>query len=315
MSTLERLYGKPPPYGDLNAAETRELYLSLLPRVLADPLRPRNPRSARKRRESAARLYRETRKTGDLEDLKSRATAAAVARRAAKRYARERSLLPLRCLAEVLDGTREYARSGRWFLPYGATTEELVERYVDAAVAAAAWEGLQGPDDVSRAAYETVLRKSCETNELLDALLIQSAAGNAADAADDEKDDRAEQFWTRSPLRPAVLFKAVGASRAADDGGETAEGAFDDTDAVWDAFLLRCVAGETPDAPGRAGLLAADRAGLLVAPISRARWSARWASRAVRRRLKGHHDAHRDGPADDDAPDFGPFVGDLANSR
>lgn len=319
VSTLERLYGKPPPYGDLNAAETRELYLSLLPRVLADPLRPRNPRSssraARKRRESAARLYRETRKTGDLEDLKSRATAAAVARRAAKRYARERSLLPLRCLAEVLDGTREYARSGRWFLPYGATTEELVERYVDAAVAAAAWEGLQGPDDVSRAAYETVLRKSCETNELLDALLIQSAAGNAADAADDEKDDRAEQFWTRSPLRPAVLFKAVGASRAADDGGETAEGAFDDTDAVWDAFLLRCVAGETPDAPGRAGLLAADRAGLLVAPISRARWSARWASRAVRRRLKGHHDAHRDGPADDDAPDFGPFVGDLANSR
>ena len=88
VSTLERLYGKPPPYGDLNAAETRELYLSLLPRVLADPLRPRNPRSssraARKRRESAARLYRETRKTGDLEDLKSRATAAAVARRAAK---------------------------------------------------------------------------------------------------------------------------------------------------------------------------------------------------------------------------------------
>ncbi|KAK7247682.1 hypothetical protein SO694_00124084 [Aureococcus anophagefferens] len=339
VSTLERLYGKPPPYGDLNAAETRELYLSLLP-LLADPLRQRNPRSssraARKRRESAARLYRETRKTGDLEDLKSRATAAPqrraakeseipnfkgsdlghfslVARRAAKRYARERSLLPLRCLAEVLDGTREYARSGRWFLPYGATTEELVERYVDAAVAAAAWEGLQGPDDVSRAAYETVLRKSCETNELLDALLIQSAAGKTAAAADDDG-DRAEQFWTRSPLRPAVLFKAVG--KAADDGGAPAEGAFDDTDAVWDAFLLRCVAGETADAPGKAGLLAADRAGLLVAPISRARWSARWASRAVRRRFRdAHHDAHRDGPADDDAPDFGPFVGDLANSR
>ncbi|KAH8052750.1 hypothetical protein JL722_9882 [Aureococcus anophagefferens] len=254
VSTLERLYGKPPPYGDLNAAETRELYLSLLPRVLADPLRPRNPRSssraARKRRESAARLYRETRKTGDLEDLKSRATAAAVARRAAKRYARERSLLPLRCLAEVLDGTREYARSGRWFLPYGATTEELVERYVDAA-ARRAWEGLQGPDDVSRAAYETVLRKSCETNELLDALLIQSAAGKTAAAADDDG-DRAEQFWTRSPLRPAVLFKAVG--KAADDGGAPAEGAFDDTDAVWDAFLLRCVAGETAGA-GQGGLV------------------------------------------------------------
>eukprot|EP00629_Pelagomonadales_sp_RCC1024_P000902 CAMPEP_0119296656 /NCGR_PEP_ID=MMETSP1329-20130426/50679_1 /TAXON_ID=114041 /ORGANISM="Genus nov. species nov., Strain RCC1024" /LENGTH=293 /DNA_ID=CAMNT_0007297593 /DNA_START=485 /DNA_END=1362 /DNA_ORIENTATION=- len=229
VCTLERLYGRPSIWGDLNIVEARELYRELLPRVLADPEKPPEPgvrgaapRAARKRRLAALRHYRAAQhKKPDLEDLKSRATAAAVARRAAKRYVRARSVLAVRLMTNGVDSARSYAKFGTWRV-YGETTEELVARYVRAR--AAAGDSTSDADDIVRDAYEQILEKSCCTNEYLDKMLLKDSP------ADGGPREQAEAFWRQFPFRPAFLRNQREA---------VPEGARDDE--LWHAFLLRCV--------------------------------------------------------------------------
>ena len=107
VCTLERLYGTTSVWGDLDAAEARALYQQLLPRVLALPSKPplnARPltRAARKRRLAQLKNWRANRNSRSIADLRSRATAAAVARRAVRKYVRGRSILPLRALTHAL---------------------------------------------------------------------------------------------------------------------------------------------------------------------------------------------------------------------
>lgn len=307
VCTLERLYGPTSVWGDLDAAEARALYQQLLPRVLALPTRPEKmerplTRAARKRRLSQIKYWRANRSlkgiadrarqlasrnsktTTGIADLRSRATAAAVARQAVKKYIRGRSILPLRALTHAGDGVRTYGKTGRWRL-YGESTEELVARYVSAAMARANvcnGEDCVEPEDAVKEAYAVLLEKSCCTNEYLDNLLLKTS-----NKALDDSLPAAERFWKDLPFRPKVLFPALEAMALQHPAWsetpivEAPNRRPDDTDDVWNAFLLRCV---EPDAPrSDAAIRECRTSGFVLAPATRARWIARAANRRAQK--------------------------------
>jgi len=301
VCTLERLYGTTSVWGDLDAAEARALYQQLLPRVLALPSKPplnARPltRAARKRRLAQLKNWRANRNSRSIADLRSRATAAAVARRAVRKYVRGRSILPLRALTHAGDGVRTYGKTGRWRL-YGETTEELVARYASAARERAALcdgDNCVAPEDAVREAYAVLLEKSCSTNEFLDNLLLQSSSSELNDAL-----PAAERFWRELPFRPSKLFPALEALQhraARNDQHVTESRPCDDTDDVWNAFLLRCV--EPPEEGQKGeGVLACRTSGFVLAPATRARWIARAAHRRAQK--------FRKPPVNDDGGAFG----------
>lgn len=204
IATLRRLFGTSTVWGDLDAREARLLYRKLLPRVLA---------SSRDPLEVGSQWLRgDADKSKSFRRLKTRATAAALARRAAKQYVRERSILPVRLLAQAVDGTR----SGS---PSGATVDELLAKYVDEARRSIG--PCASPDKVYCLAYSILLQKSCETNRVIDTLLLDHDRHHA--------DLASETSWH-----------------------------IDDSSRAWSAFLLACVVDEYPKRRyGRASYLRA----------------------------------------------------------
>lgn len=142
VGTLRQIFGTSSVWGDLDARSARELYRRLLPRVLVHDDSRNDPVPLRR--------------------LRSRAATAARARRAAKSYVRERSILPIRLLALALDS----ARSGS---SAGASVDELLAKYRGEARRALG-SGSQR-DRIDRLAYALLLRKSCETNRVIDCIL------------------------------------------------------------------------------------------------------------------------------------------------
>merc|ERR1719424_494931 len=83
---------------------------------------------------------------------------AVAARRAARLYARERSLLPVTLASQLLDGVRLFAAKGCW-QPDGLSEEDIFRKYT------------QGHDEVTDDIYYVILKKSCTSNECVDAML------------------------------------------------------------------------------------------------------------------------------------------------
>lgn len=180
IAKLRQLFGTGE---DLDAWEARTLYSGLLPRVLAhDTEQP-------------------------LPELWCRARAAAIARRAAKRYVRERSQLLVRLFAHLIDATRHFSRSGTWSVT-GASVEELTDRYVMYA------RDVLGDDDerVLRLAYSTLIAKSCTTNRMLDDMFLDDSVELHRGKSDDWQDflvARASGRQHRRAWGPVVRAKWV----------------------------------------------------------------------------------------------------------
>mmetsp|Transcript_50524 Transcript_50524/g.86573 ORF Transcript_50524/g.86573 Transcript_50524/m.86573 type:complete len:383 (+) Transcript_50524:165-1313(+) len=180
-------------WGDLNYRETRVLYWKLLPTVL---------------------LVEDEFKGLPLKD---RAYVASMARYAAKLYARERSKVPQRAAAGLFDGTRYALKTGRWswtgmsveeiWLKYEAEIKaemlataaveqarrsaddecDVLDSEADAmaaieSAAAATSVSLINEDELYRRLYQKILRKSCATNPVIDALALKSLTQTPAQA-------------------------------------------------------------------------------------------------------------------------------------
>lgn len=129
-------------WGDLGAKETRELYHKLLPTEL---------------------LHDTTEHS-----LEERARIAVSARRAARLYARERAMLPVTLPCQLLDGVRVMLEYGS-FQPDGMSEEQIWQKY-------ARKYGIDEPLEpglcvVDEDFFLNIIKKSCTTNEQVDALV------------------------------------------------------------------------------------------------------------------------------------------------
>jgi len=140
----------------LTPAETRQLYHALLPTGLLED-------------ESAA--------AAGAYSLQERAELAIAARRAAKKYARERSLLPVSMACAVLDGVRQLLAGGV-FRPDGYSDEQIWLKYAGCSPSDLP-EGAAFDDEV----YRTILEKACSTNRHVDVWCgVNRLAADVADA-------------------------------------------------------------------------------------------------------------------------------------
>ena len=126
-------------FGDLDARETRTLYHKLLPTdlLLDDSEIP----------------------------VDERARLAVAARRAARLYARERSLLPVTIGCQLLDGVRVFLDQGR-FQSDGLSEEQIFEKYI----AKLGYTASHLDEDF----FYHVLEKSCTVNEHVDKIVFGS---------------------------------------------------------------------------------------------------------------------------------------------
>lgn len=140
-------------WGDMDASTARLLYKTLLPTALCE-------------------LVLDLGVTA--EEL---APLAYEARRAAKLYARERCRVPARVAANLYDGVRQWKRYGR-FQPAGMSYEQVWDKYYSQ------WcDECGSEEEVVSKTCQTILEKSCQTNEMIDRwLLSRPFPGGAADS-------------------------------------------------------------------------------------------------------------------------------------
>lgn len=138
-------------WGDLTSAQTRELYHSLLPKILL--------------------------LENEFEDLplKNRAYIASAARYAARLYARERCRLPGRIAANIYDGARHAIRYGRWSWT-GMTVDQIWLKYENELKAEQDGEHDFETDVFYQALYRKIIAKSCSTNPFFDRISNVSVA-------------------------------------------------------------------------------------------------------------------------------------------
>jgi hypothetical protein len=186
IEALRAMYGTSPTFwGDLDASQTRSLYHELLPRALerhekhlgfADGAGPPQADAA-----------------ASSKDIEARARLASAARRAAKLYVRERSILPARIAAHVYDAVRCKMQLGR-FAWSGMTVDDVWTKYEQQILRECyAEEADLGADDalesdldddeyrmlrlgideaeVARRVGERILQRACRTNAHLDDVL------------------------------------------------------------------------------------------------------------------------------------------------
>ena len=140
-------------WGDLDASTTRRLYKTLLPRALLELYHCHGVSSE------------------DLAPLAYRA------RVAAKKYARERSVLPARIAASVFDGVRQFCKYGT-FQASGMSYRQLWDKYATQILQETSDFGQDDEEDeehdlTSRVCYR-ILQKSCETNKRIDSVLASA---------------------------------------------------------------------------------------------------------------------------------------------
>lgn len=136
-------------WGDLDASTTRRLYKTLLPRALLELYHCHGVSS---------------------EDL---APMAYRARVAAKKYARERSVLPTRIAAAAFDGFRQFLKYGT-FQACGMSYRQVWEKYATQIMQEEDFHENE-QDFTSRVCYR-ILQKSCETNKGIDAMFLPDQA-------------------------------------------------------------------------------------------------------------------------------------------
>ena len=106
--------------------------------------------------------------------MEERAKRAVAARRAARLYTRERGLLPVTLMCQLLDGYRTFVSDGCW-QPDGPNEEQIFAKY--------AQQYGVSPDEAHDDVYLTILRKSCTSNSGVDALVnLQDHAPRLAQA-------------------------------------------------------------------------------------------------------------------------------------
>ena len=134
LNDLVFYYGdRPHWWGDLDARQTRSLYHKLLPVYCPS--------------------Y-----TADY-SMETLSLMAYQTRKAAKQYARRRSILPVRWFSAALDIAHNLYEYKRWS-PLGATYEELWQKYKDQL----------HPNATDHHIAATIVSKSCRTNEWVDLL-------------------------------------------------------------------------------------------------------------------------------------------------
>jgi len=144
-------------WGDLDPSTTRRLYKSLLPKALLE-------------------LYELGVHPEDLAPLAYRA------RVAAKLYARERSALPARVAANLYDGFRQWRKYGS-FDTSGMSYQQLWEKYatmiLDEMEAEEDGGAFDKRDDLTAKICLKILERSCETNEMVDSMVLKHANNRA----------------------------------------------------------------------------------------------------------------------------------------
>eukprot|EP00538_Stauroneis_constricta_P011809 CAMPEP_0119547834 /NCGR_PEP_ID=MMETSP1352-20130426/1870_1 /TAXON_ID=265584 /ORGANISM="Stauroneis constricta, Strain CCMP1120" /LENGTH=361 /DNA_ID=CAMNT_0007592889 /DNA_START=534 /DNA_END=1619 /DNA_ORIENTATION=- len=141
-------------WGDLDAVTTRRLYKTLLPRALMQ-------------------LW-----IDGIATPEEIAPLAYQARKAAKLYARERSQLPYRIMAQMMDGVRTYRQYGT-FQPCGLSYEQLWEKYRNDDE-----HDLIDGDDITAKICFKILEKSCSTNQSVDQWLLSSSSQQQSESDD-----------------------------------------------------------------------------------------------------------------------------------
>jgi len=151
-TTVEELRSQYGTGRNLNAAQTRDLYHSLLPTSLLDD--------------------------EDASTLPERASIAIAARRAARLYARERAILPVTLSSELMDGVRTLLKPGGKFQPGGMSEEQIWQKYAGCVPR----EGEHLDEEI----YHTIISKACTSNKAVDDLCAMSdgAVGMVHSAAD-----------------------------------------------------------------------------------------------------------------------------------
>ena len=150
---LRRAYGsnRNGPWGDLDAKASRRLYHALLPR----PLMALGDAGVMTERELAPLAFD--------------------ARRAAKRYARERCALPGRVFAATMEGARSLLRRGEWRTG-GPTWQEIWNKYERQLVNELLSEGVSyDVDELTRLICWRILERSCCTNPTVDKIFLGSS--------------------------------------------------------------------------------------------------------------------------------------------
>lgn len=155
LESLRELFGENRNvfWGDLDAGTARRLYKTLLPRALLE-------------------MYRVGIKPEDLAPLAYRA------RLAAKLYVRERSEVPARVTAQILDGARSFQQYGK-FQTCGMTYPQIWEKY-ERMIVDEIQDGEKMDDDaVTTQICLKILERSCVTNQRVDKWLLRGDAKTA----------------------------------------------------------------------------------------------------------------------------------------
>ncbi|KAL7580311.1 hypothetical protein ACA910_004347 [Epithemia clementina (nom. ined.)] len=176
-------------WGDLDASTTRRLYKTLLPRALLELYHCQGVSSV----DLAPMAYR--------------------ARVAAKKYARERSVLPTRLAAAVFDGFRQFCKYGT-FQATGMSYPQLWEKYATQIIQEEDFNENE-QDLTSRICYR-ILQKSCETNKKIDSMFMPDQAHDLQeitrkleqdvyDLLDSKAEDRSKWAIRRYKILRALL--------------------------------------------------------------------------------------------------------------
>eukprot|EP00567_Pseudictyota_dubia_P000396 CAMPEP_0197465260 /NCGR_PEP_ID=MMETSP1175-20131217/64447_1 /TAXON_ID=1003142 /ORGANISM="Triceratium dubium, Strain CCMP147" /LENGTH=632 /DNA_ID=CAMNT_0043001267 /DNA_START=1094 /DNA_END=2992 /DNA_ORIENTATION=- len=149
VSTLRRSFGtnRNKLWGDFDPETTRKLYHTLLPRALI----ALNDLGVMTEQELAPLAYE--------------------ARCAAKKYARERCVVPGRIFAMAYDGFRSWRDHGR-FNPEGMTWDQVWDKYERQITEELGEEEEDDADEVTRQICLRILERSCRTNPKVDKIFL-----------------------------------------------------------------------------------------------------------------------------------------------
>lgn len=172
-------------WGDLDPETTRRLYHTLLPRALMG-------------------LY-------DMGLMRPHELAplAYEARNAAKKYARERCIVPGRVFSMAYDGFRSLRDYGQWNSD-GLSWEQVWDKYEQQIIDEFDFEDDED-DELTKQICLRILESSCRTNAALDKLLLKNVAGAAAtdELAEEEDDDDAIAKRTQERMEMAEISAKI----------------------------------------------------------------------------------------------------------
>ena len=161
VSTLRLTFGtnRNKLWGDFDPETTRRLYHTLLPRALM----ALNDLGIMTEKELAPLAYE--------------------ARNAAKKYARERSMVPGRVLSMCYDGFRSWRTHGKWNIE-GLTWEQIWEKYEQQIIK----ELSDDHDDteLTRKVCLRILERSCRTNPTVDKIILGEVREDSVAEAEGE---------------------------------------------------------------------------------------------------------------------------------